>query len=131
MGRRLGFAFVVLCAAVIFAMPAYAQQAAEGVKPPVQGNGPGPGEGHGKESGQAAQLRQEIQALEQQAQPLRAQLQQLEAQAKPIREQLRPLREKIKLDHEKLMALREGHKEHRKDMKEQKTTPAPATTVKK
>lgn len=66
-------------------------------------------------TGEAAQLHQEIQALQQQAAPVRAQLEQLEAQVKPLREQLRGIHEKIKANRQKLEALRGEHQVKRRD----------------
>lgn len=80
---------------------------------PSQAQPTTPPAGNPQGSGEAAQLRQEIQALRQQAEPLRTQLQQIEAQAKPLREQLRSIHAKIKADREKLQQLRGERKEQR------------------
>ena len=105
MTKRLKIIVFSVCMLGIVAFRADAQQAAPA------GNAPN--------SGEAQQIRQDMEALRQQAEPLKTQLKQIMDQAKPIKEQLRTIREKIKADREKLEQLHGEHKEHRQEWKQQ------------
>jgi len=107
MVKKLGLVLFGLCLVSVLILKANAQQT------------PSSGNPHGQ--GEAAQLRQEIQSLQQQAEQLRAQIQQIEAQAKPIREQLNSIHQKIKADRAKLLNLREEHKGQRQEHQQTST----------
>ena len=117
--RRLLVMIAVLSMVATFALKVNAQQpTANTTRPQGQGEG--------------AQLRQRIEALEQQAKQLRVQLEQIEAKARPIREQFRYIQDKIKVEREKLRYLheerREERKEHYQEMKQQNHTYKQTTT---